>query len=133
MKILLTSMLVLSIYISHTFYQSKPLSESLADGKEIYHDFCMQCHLTNGQGVSGSFPPLANSDFLSDQTRTIQALKFGLSGPINVNGTTYNGQMATQGLDNEEIADVLNYVYRQWGNETEHIFTENEIATTQPK
>ena len=52
--------------LSLFFYQQKPLKQSLIDGKEIYTDFCMQCHMTNGEGVPGAFPPLANSDYLED-------------------------------------------------------------------
>ena len=36
-------------------YQQKPLNQSIADGEEIYADFCLQCHMDNGQGVPGSF------------------------------------------------------------------------------
>ena len=52
------------IYEGTWLYQKKPLEQSIADGKEIYNDFCVQCHLDNGEGVSGVFPPLAKSDYL---------------------------------------------------------------------
>ena len=44
--------------------QNKPLKESITRGNEIYNDFCVQCHLDNGEGVAGIFPPLSNSDYL---------------------------------------------------------------------
>ena len=117
--------------LSLFFYQQKPLKQSLIDGKEIYTDFCMQCHMTNGEGVPGAFPPLANSDYLEDVDKTIHALKFGLKGPITVNGKAYNSVMASQGLDDEEIADVMNYILRNWGNETEEVITEEKVASVQ--
>ena len=46
--------------------QSKPIEQSIVDGDEIYQDFCIQCHLGNGEGVIGIYPPLANSDYLFD-------------------------------------------------------------------
>ena len=132
MKILLSLVASFVMASSLFLFQNKPLADSIADGKEIYHDFCVQCHLPNGMGVEGAFPPLAKSDYLANRQNTIRALKYGLSGSIKVNGKIYNGQMATQGLDEEEIADVLNYIYREWGNTSEHVFTEDEIQNTQP-
>ncbi len=115
--------------LSLFLYQQKPLAQSIADGEEIYIDFCMQCHMTNGEGVPGTFPPLANSDYLLDIEKTIYALKFGLKGPITVNGKAYNSVMASQGLDDEEIADVMNYILRNWGNETEEVITEEKVTS----
>ena len=34
-------------------------------------------------------------------------VKYGLRGEITVNGKTYNSVMVSQGLDDEEIADVI--------------------------
>ena len=39
-----------------------------------------------------------------------------MSGEINVNGVTYNNVMATMGLSDEEVADVMNYINNSWGN-----------------
>ena len=99
-------------------YQKKPLEQSITDGEEIYQEFCIQCHLNNGEGVSGVFPPLAKSDYLMNNIEmSIRGLKYGLSGPIVVNGEQYNGIMQNQGLDDVEIADVMNYILNNWGNE----------------
>ena len=117
------------IYVGTWLYQKKPLEQSIADGKEIYNDFCVQCHLDNGEGVSGVFPPLARSDYLlSNVEMSIRGLKYGLSGPIVVNGEEYNGIMQNQGLDNLEIADVMNFILNNWGNESKEIITENQVA-----
>ena len=112
-------------------YQQKPLEQSIADGEEIYTDFCLQCHMANGKGVPGSFPPLANSDYLNNIDQSIHAIKFGLKGPITVNGKSYNSNMISQGLDDEEIADVMNYILRSWGNESSTIVTEEKVASIQ--
>ena len=117
------------IYEGTWLYQKKPLEQSIADGKEIYNDFCVQCHLDNGEGVSGVFPPLARSDYLlSNVEMSIRGLKYGLSGPIVVNGEEYNGIMQNQGLDNLEIADVMNFILNNWGNKSKEIITENQVA-----
>ena len=117
------------IYEGTWLYQKKPLEQSIADGKEIYNDFCIQCHLDNGEGVSGIFPPLARSDYLlSNVEMSIRGLKYGFSGPIVVNGEKYDGVMQNQGLDNLEIADVMNFILNNWGNESKEIITENQVA-----
>ncbi|MCT8333150.1 copper-containing nitrite reductase [Leptospira sp. 85282-16] len=91
--------------------------EILANGERVYKSVCAACHMKEGQGVTGVFPPLAKSDFLNaDKARAIQILKKGLNGPITVNGQKYNNVMPHLELTNEEIASVLSYVYNQWGN-----------------
>ena len=117
--------------LSIHLYQQKPLEQSIADGEEIYTDFCLQCHMANGKGVPGSFPPLANSDYLNNIDQSIHAIKFGLKGPITVNGKSYNSNMISQGLDDEEIADVMNFILRSWGNESSTIVTEEKVASIQ--
>jgi mono/diheme cytochrome c family protein len=109
--------------------QEKPLEQSIADGREIYQDFCIQCHLDNGKGVKGTFPPLANSDYLQNNLEaSIRGIKYGLRGEIKVNGTTYNGVMTNQGLDEEEVADVMNYILNSWGNEGEKQITITQVT-----
>ena len=131
MKTLFSFLLLGFSGLSMQLYQQKPLEQSIADGEEIYTDFCLQCHMANGKGVPGSFPPLANSDYLNDIDQSIHAIKFGLKGPITVNGKSYNSNMISQGLDDEEIADVMNYILRSWGNESSTIVTEENVASIQ--
>ena len=129
MKLFLGIIGLFIIYEGTWLYQKKPLEQSIADGKEIYNDFCVQCHLDNGEGVSGVFPPLAKSDYLLNNIEmSIRGLKYGLSGPIVVNGEEYDGVMQNQGLDNLEIADVMNFILNNWGNESKEIITENQVA-----
>ncbi len=117
------------IYEGTWLYQKKPLEQSIADGKEIYNDFCVQCHLDNGEGVSGIFHPLARSDYLINNVElSIRGIKYGLNGPILVNGEEYDGVMQDQGLDDLEIADVMNFILNNWGNESKEIITENQVA-----
>lgn len=98
-------------------------------GKEIYADFCIQCHGANGKGDTKNFPPLASSDWLiNKRTQSIAAVKFGQSGEIIVNKMKYNSSMPAMGLSNQEVADVMNYVMTSWGNKQTKIVTEKEVA-----
>jgi nitrite reductase (NO-forming) len=87
-------------------------------GKKVYLSLCFACHLANGEGMPGVFPPLANSDFLNaDKDRAVRIPIKGLSGPVTVNGKTYNNVMPPQPqLEDTQIADVLTYVLNEWGN-----------------
>ena len=108
--------------------EQEQVSESYARGKEVYSDFCVTCHLPSGKGIPGNFPPLAGSDWLTNKkTESIKAIKFGLSGPIEVNGEAYNNAMTAQGLSDQEVADVMNYISNSWGNTSKKEVTLEEV------
>jgi nitrite reductase (NO-forming) len=87
-------------------------------GKQVFLTSCFACHMANGEGLPGIFPPLAKSDYLkADKERAIHAVTRGLSGPITVNGQAYNNMMPPQGLDDAQTADVLTYIMNEWGND----------------
>ena len=101
--------------------QAAPVEDSLADqlerGRQVYVKNCFICHQISGQGVPGSYPPLAKSDFLlADKERAIRIACEGLGGEIVVNGTKYDGNMAAVVLNDEEVADVLTFVRNSWGS-----------------
>jgi len=93
--------------------------ELMAKGEAVYNANCAACHQRNGAGLPGAFPPLAGSDYLEgDRKAVLAAAIFGLSGPITVNGVTYNGVMPSMGyLPDEDIAAALTYVFNSWGND----------------
>ncbi len=98
-----------------------PVASSIADrielGKQIYSQTCFACHQGEGQGIPGVFPPLAKSDYLNaDVDRAIDIVINGMSGEITVNGEKYNSLMTAQTLTDEEIANVMTYIYHSWGN-----------------
>jgi len=104
-------------------------TQGFLEGKAIYNDFCIQCHMANGEGVTNTFPPLAKSDYLMNKRlESIKAIKYGLSGEITVNGVKYNTAMASQELSNKEIANVMNYIKNSWGNKNTSLITEEEVS-----
>lgn len=104
-------------------------SESYLRGKDVYNDFCVTCHLSNGKGVPGNFPPLDGSNWLTrKRTESIHAIKYGLSGPIEVNGENYNSVMVPMGLNDQEVADVMNYIGNTWSNAIKKPVTVEEVA-----
>jgi nitrite reductase (NO-forming) len=97
--------------------QARTLQEQIAFGENVFSQNCAACHQPNGEGLAGAFPPLARSDYLNaDTRRAIGVVLRGLAGPITVNGVSYNSLMPALGLTDEDVANVLTYVYSQWGN-----------------
>lgn len=132
MRLLIVGYLLIVGGTTALLYQEKTKEESIVAGEEIYQDFCLQCHLTTGAGVSGVFPPLKDSDYLMNNIdKSIAGIKFGLNGEIVVNDEIYDGVMAKQGLDNEEIADVMNYILNQWGNSYDTQITNQQVSEVQ--
>ncbi|WP_298480507.1 cytochrome c [uncultured Maribacter sp.] len=129
MKIFAT-LYVLFITISFSFLkQQTPLQESIERGKEVYSDFCVTCHLENGEGIPSTFPPLAKSDYLlNNRNKSIKGLKYGQQGEIIVNGLIYNNSMPALGLEDEEIADVMNYILNSWENTSNKMVTPEEVS-----
>ncbi|YCM46497.1 copper-containing nitrite reductase [Verrucomicrobiaceae bacterium 227] len=92
-------------------------AERITRGKIKYTAVCMACHQANGAGVPAAFPPLAKSDYLNaDKDRAISTVIHGLAGEVVVNGEKFNSIMPSLGLNDEDVANVLTYVYSEWGN-----------------
>lgn len=86
-------------------------------GRQVYMQTCYACHQPSGEGLPGVFPPLAAADFLNaDRDRAIRSVLQGLSGEIVVNGRTYNSAMPQFELTDDQVANVLTYVYNSWDN-----------------
>lgn len=93
------------------------LEEKMELGKNIYGRTCVACHQANGQGIPQVFPPLAGADYLNeDVKRAIDIVLHGKSGEITVNGETYNSVMTAQNISDQEVTNVLTYIYNNWGN-----------------
>lgn len=102
---------------------------------------CAACHLPDGVGVPGAFPPVRNraakiAGLEGGRAYLVTVVVYGLMGTIQVDGTQYFGVMAgnTGALSNEEIAAALNYlVFDLNDGSTEGIapFTADEVAAVQ--
>jgi nitrite reductase (NO-forming) len=99
-------------------YQTFNLPESIKRGKEAYVTECQNCHMENGEGLAGVYPPLAKADYLKKPVNhLIDVILKGLEGEIVVNGVKYNTPMPPQAyISDEKTADILNYIRNSWGN-----------------
>lgn len=112
---------------------AKTKVERVAAGRAVFATNCAACHQSNGVGIPHAFPPLANSDFLNaDKIRAIKVVTGGLSGKVTVNGQEYNGVMPAWNLSDEDIANVITYVYANWGNSGKDV-TPQEVKANRVK
>ena len=124
-------LLIVIFFILNGFnsFSQNHKTASIERGQLLYEDLCLRCHMPNGNGVPGAFPPLANSDYLNDIAATLRIIKYGgIKEDLVVNGVTYNGYMESQGLSDDEIADVANYVLNSWGNSSKLVINEKEVS-----
>jgi len=101
-------------------------------GETIYKNNCSTCHMANGGGVPGSFPPLAKADYLADHEQVIKMVVKGSSSEITVNGNKYSNMMPPQQLSDDEVAAVLTYVYTNFGN-TGAVITPDQVKEIRAK
>jgi nitrite reductase (NO-forming) len=107
--------------------------ERIQLGGGLFADNCQACHQADGAGVPDAFPPLAKSDFLNtDKIRAIKTVTGGLETKLTVNGHDFNGVMPAWSLSDEDIANVLTYVYSNWGNSGQEV-TPDEVRTYRVK
>ena len=95
-----------------------PIVEALTKrGKNIYAK-CSGCHGSTGSGDGNQYPPLAGSEWVTGNTaRLAQIILNGLSGPIDVAGKTYNGNMPAQApLTAAELAAVMTYIRNEFND-----------------
>jgi len=97
-------------------------------GKSLYGQYCGSCHQTDGSGVPGMYPPLAETKYVNgDVEWLVESLVNGLEGPITVKGEEYNNLMPPMDyLSDKEIADILSYIRQSFGNDAEAV-TEEQV------
>ena len=108
------------------------LERKINSGEKIFAARCASCHQANGLGITGQYPPLAGSNWVTSNPALLTNIILkGLKGEIVVKGETYGTSaavnMAAVPINDREIANVVTYVRQAWGNDAEEIL-ENEVA-----
>jgi mono/diheme cytochrome c family protein len=94
------------------------------EGRGVYTNLCMACHQENGQGREPLAPALVGSTFaLADPTVPVRILLNGKEGTL--------GLMPPLGsaLTDDQIAAVLTYARRSWGNQASAVDAAAVAAT----
>ncbi|MBM3413786.1 MAG: cytochrome c [Bacteroidetes bacterium] len=96
------------------------------EGAKLYHQYCMSCHQADGGGVPQMTPPLVSTNYVTgDKKRLITILLNGLNEPIVINDEVYYNPMASFGyLTDRQIAAVLTYIRKSFGNQSTSVSTQ---------
>jgi mono/diheme cytochrome c family protein len=96
---------------------AKSKADRIRLGSRLFSSICAACHQPTGLGRPNIFPPLAGSDFLNaDKSRAIGIVIHGRQGELLVNGLKFNNSMPPFPLTDDDIANVLTFVYNSFGN-----------------
>jgi cytochrome c551 len=99
-------------------------------GESLYIKHCSNCHQPTGKGLGRVYPPVDRSDFIdNNRDRVICIIKYGMEGPVWVNGIEYN--MAMKGnfsLSELEVAEIATYLLNNWSRQ-EGIIEVKEVTT----
>jgi mono/diheme cytochrome c family protein len=87
-------------------------------GADLYTTNCAGCHQPDGEGIEGTFPPLAGNPAATDAEYVGVVIVDGQSGPLEVLGVTYDAVMpAIPGLSDDELAALTDHVVGLAGGE----------------
>ncbi|HWJ30414.1 MAG TPA: cytochrome c [Flavisolibacter sp.] len=117
-----------------TSASSATSKSSVAAGKEVYMKYCVSCHQPDGGGVQNMNPPLIKTSYvLGSKQKLITIILNGLSRQ-EIEGETYTNVMApfASQLTDQQIADVLTYIRKSFGNKASAV-TPSEVKVTRAK
>jgi mono/diheme cytochrome c family protein len=110
----------MAVYLKDQATGATPLAASKSylpgvdAGKVVYENNCTSCHQSNGKGINSTVPALAGNDSVqaTEPYNVIMALLEGFKPQGDW------GAMASfaETLNDDQIADVANYVRTAWGN-----------------
>ncbi len=88
-------------------------------GGKVYARRCADCHGDDGEGVTGVYPPLEGNSSVTEPTginATRMILLGGFAPSTASNQRPYSMPPFAQQLSDEEVAAVVSYIRRSWGN-----------------
>ena len=105
--------------------------ELMASGKELYAKNCAACHMAEGQGIPGAFPPLVDGAEFAAAAAMIKPLEergFWKDGKIVLGPLAKHIDIVLHGiagtamaafgpqLNDVDIAAIITYERNSWGN-----------------
>jgi mono/diheme cytochrome c family protein/glucose/arabinose dehydrogenase len=100
-----------------------PEQEELAAAGKLGYLVCAACHQADGRGLDGRAPPLVGSGYvLGPKELLIRLALFGKEG------TAGYAAMPPIGMGDAQVAGILSYIRRAWGNHASPV-TPEEVGT----
>ena len=103
---------------------------SLAEGRSLYIAHCMMCHQPQGEGVLGMQPRLSRSTVVQgDVGYLVEVTILGMgdhAGGLSASGQYRQQMEGFPDLTDSEVAAILTYIRRSWGNNASAV-SEDEV------
>ena len=127
------SLFLFVIFIAACIDDSIPQA-AMDNGKRVYNTDCLSCHMEDAAGVPRLNPPLVNSKILlNDKAKTIRIVLRGSDELKDEPERDYKNTMAALShLSDQEIADVLTFTRKSFGNKASKI-TANDVKNERAK
>ena len=96
-----------------------PDADRVARGHGLYIDDCAGCHMENGEGIAGVFPPLKGNNVVQskDPETVVHIILSGAKTAVTRQDPTGLAMPAFDWkLSNEQVADLVTYLRSAWGN-----------------
>ncbi len=127
---LVAALIVIPVIASSPLWAG-PSDDTIIAGAQVYNGSCAMCHQPGGVGRPGRYPPLLNNPRIGDTAYVSEVIRNGVSGPLDVDGETYDSVMGPQpGLTDIEIDQVI--AYMQAGFPDPDALTEPPAHTAAP-
>ena len=85
------------------------------DGRVLYQNYCVSCHMENGEGLKNLIPSLANSPIFRRAMETVPCqIKYG--SEEHANAPSGPQMVSFRSLSPLEIAEITTYISSSWGN-----------------
>ena len=94
-------------------------ADRVARGHGLYIDDCAGCHMENGEGIAGVFPPLKGNNVVQskDPETVVHVILSGAKTAVTRQDPTGLAMPAFDWkLSNEQVADLVTYLRSAWGN-----------------
>lgn len=112
-----------------------PDAGAMKRGAAIFEDACTACHLEEGHGQAGFFPPLTGNAVAqqADPTSVLHIILAGDRTAVTASRpTALTMPSFAWKLTDQEVADVATYIRNSWGNRAQPV-SEKQAATAREK
>ncbi len=123
-------LVAVSLTLAATFAPATVQARAQTDeGQAGYASSCASCHQADGSGIPGTFPPLAGNPAATDPAYVADVIGNGKSGPIEVDGVTYDSVMpAMPALEGAELDAIVAHVVALAGGADTGVGAEPDAA-----
>jgi len=107
-------------------------AERLARGRGVYLDDCAGCHMENGEGLAGIFPPLKGNNVVqaNDPETVVHIILSGEKTAVTKENPTGFAMPAFDWkLSDQQVADLVTYLRSAWGNHGDQL-DKGKVADT---